>query len=578
MPSSSNSHRFRLPRFNAGWRRGKRPVDLASLALVVLIVAVAIGLGVSGLVSGFHPVLVFVVALIVALSGVSSHQSAPTTGWPAAMERPRPDRKALAPFLPSFDDLGGTSSVFTASSLVRYFEAAAEEHQAEAVLDELLASGPRAWLEFDQAIRCWTRYRNHGTDLARAGAPVPGTSLGLALALASGDGYPRLYPLLLVRAVDHVSQVRVLAIELLPRLLAASDHESFAAMLIVACRLQDRVYAAPMLDLVLTALRETADDNLPAILARSDGRSARWAGQALIGEGRLHVRQLAAIATGRFDDRLQERCAEALADQVASQRSPDLLLPLLVARSARVRTVALTNLIRLGRFDGIDVLLTDRSAAVRATAQWGLRQAGQDPAASYRELLQSEPPAPKPVLQGLGECGQKADAGLIVPFLDDWRPQTRTAAVHALKHLGAELGLSHLLVDPAPSVTRAVAAYLSQRRALPSVETLRELLRGSQSRHVRRSAATLLREHGIWHRIWVGLAMYDDPDTKTSLDGLSGLDYMCRYQVASINTPIDDELRSELQALIRSRSNVLYLDTRQTLQWLIATARPTTAR
>ncbi|MEU6857346.1 HEAT repeat domain-containing protein [Glycomyces sp. NPDC046736] len=445
-------------------------------------------------------------------------------------------------------------------------------------------------MEFDQALRSWTRFRCHGTDLARDSAPVPETTLGLALAMASGDGYrhaevlrypsvtvyPRLFPLVLIRTVDHVPQVRTLAIEVLPRLIAASDHETFAAMLTVACRLQDRMHADPMLELVLTVLRESADDDILAILARLEGRSVRWAGQALIAKRRLQAPQLAMIAIGRFDDRLQERCAEELADQAVPQSDPDLLRPLLKARSARVRTVALTGLIRLGQFDGVDEFLTDRNAAVRATTQWGLRRAGMEPAARYRELLQPPPPSPKPVIQGLGECGQKTDVVLVVPFLDDPRPQTRAAAVNALKHLGAELDLSRFLIDPAPSVTRAVVAYLSERRTLPPVETLRELARGNQPIHIRRSAVSLLREHGVWHRIWVGLTLYDDPDTNLSLDGLSGLGYWCRYQAASINAPIDNQLRSELQALIRSRSNVLYFDTRQTLQWLIGTARPTT--
>ncbi|WP_143014757.1 hypothetical protein [Glycomyces harbinensis] len=561
------------------------------LTVAVLIVAVAVGLGGSGLVSGFHLMLMIVVALLVALGGRLTRGRVPASGWPAAMDRPRPGRKASITLLPFRDGLDGVSSAFAASRLARCFEAAADEGEAEAALAELLGPGPRVWLEFDPAIRNWTRFRRHGTDLARVGAPIPETPLGFALALASGDGFrraevlqhpgvsehPVLYPLVLLRAVDHVPQIRALATALLPRLIAASDHETFAAMLTVACRLQHRAHAAPTLDLILAALGESADDDLLAILARSDGRSARWAGQALMSERRLPVRQLSAIATGRFDDQLQERCAETLAEQALSQRNPEPLRPLLPARSARVRTSALTGLIRLDQFEGIGDFLTDRSAAVRATAQWGLRRAGQDPAARYRELLHLPLLSPKPVIQGLGECGQRADAGLVVPFVEDPRSQTRAAAVSALRRLGAELDLLWLLFDPAPSVTRVVAVYLAESQALPPVETLRELVQGSQPRHVRRAAATLLREHGIWHRIWVGLALYDDPDTKLSLEGLSGLDYMCRYQVASITAPIDDQLRGELQAFVRSRSNRLHLDTRQTLRWLIDTARPTAA-
>ncbi|THV42788.1 HEAT repeat domain-containing protein [Glycomyces buryatensis] len=553
------------------------------------VIAVVTGLYFTGHVSGEVLALMSFVAMVVALPGLLIRKRAPMQGWPAAMERARFDRKTLSPYLPAFDELDGVPSMLRKTPrILRYFNASADRGKAEAALDELLSLGPNAWPAFDQAVRNWTRFRSGGTDLAMVGASMPETTLGLALAMASGDGYrraevleysnlaehPRLYPMLLMRTVDHVAQVRALAIALLPGLLAASDDETLGAMLTVACRLRDRADAAPMLGLIIEALQNSNDETLLAVLAESDGRSARWAGRALTDQRRLQAPHLTAIATGRFDDRLQEACAEELADQAVSLGSPDALRPLMEARSGRVRAVVLTGLVRLEDFSGIEGFLTDRSAAVRATAQWGLRRAGQDPAAHYRALLQSPMISPKPTIQGLGECGQKTDADLVVPFLADPRPQTRAAVVNALKHLHADRELSGLLTDPAPSVTRAVVGYLLERRTLPSPAALRELMRHRHPVNVRRSAASLLREHGIWHRIWVELTLYDDPDTRLSEDGLRELDYMCRYEVASVTAPIDDRLRGDLRALVQTRANELYPDTRETLQWLLNTARP----
>ncbi|WP_205327381.1 HEAT repeat domain-containing protein [Glycomyces sp. YM15] len=471
--------------------------------------------------------------------------------------------------------------------MAQLFEAAAAADSAQATLDDLLVPDPRSWLAFDDATRTWTRYRNTGIDIAKVGVPLPETALGFALAMASGDGhrraealrhssvaaYPQLYPLVLVRAVDHVEPIRKIALGLLARLISAHDHEIFGAVLTVSYRLRERRHAEPMLDLVLDKLGSASDEELLAALAAADGRSARWTAKTLIERDRLAVPLLAAIALGRFDDRLQELCADALAARALTRDRPDLLQPLAKAPSGRVRTAALTGLVRLAQFHGLEEFLTDRSAPVRATAQWGLRRAGRDPASYYRALLQRPMPAPRTAIQGLGDCGQAADADLVEPFLVDPRPKTRAAAVEALRSLGTDRDLSRLLDDSAPVVTRAVAHYLSDRRMLPPVAVLRELIQGPHPPHVRRSAVALLRAHGVWHRIWVGLVLYRDADQWMSIEGLTSLDYLCRYQLASVSAPLDDELRNELRALVRARSNELYLDTRQTLQWLLDTSR-----
>ncbi|MCD0443204.1 hypothetical protein LO763_06125 [Glycomyces sp. A-F 0318] len=559
----------------------RRRFGTVLLAAAALVFAAAIGF--ADRVGGVPLILAGAIALTLAIKGLASRRTDAAPSWPAAMDRPRYRTKALAA---TASRSGGTPDRLRNPAVLRLLDAADDGDRARTALDGLLASGPRAWAAFDDDVRTWTMYRSDRIDVIDAGAPVPETPLGLALAMSAADGrrraealphvveHPQLYPLVLLRAVDHVAPIRELALELLPRLLAAGDHETFGAVLTLAHRLRKRMRAAPMFDLVLTALSDLPDGDLLAVLAAADGRSARWAGEALIGRGRLDAPLLEAIATGRFGDRLQERCAEALADHASARDRPDLLRPLLTARSARVRTAALTALVRVARFDGVEDLLTDRSAPVRATAQWGLRRAGRDPAAHYRALLQIPQSAPRPVIQGLGDCGRPEDADLIEPYLEDPRPKTRAAAVTAFKNLRVDRDLSRLLLDPAPVVARAAADHLADRRLLPPVAALRELVERPHPAHTRRAAVALLRAHGIWHRIWADLALYDDVDQPLSFVGLTGLDLLCRHRTASITAPLDDRLRDEIRALMRARSDTLYLDTRQTLDWLLETARP----
>lgn len=482
---------------------------------------------------------------------------------------------------------GGGVSTTAISPLYQYFSAADDPERASALLKNLLASGPWALVDFDGEVRRWTRFTFSDIDLARAGAPLPGTPLALALAMSSANGYrraealahpslerhPQLYPLVLIRAVDPVRQVRELAISLVPKLIDGSGKEQFSPMLQVAFHLRDRAHAAPMIAMVLRAFVGFADQDLLDILADLNSRAGRWIGREIIADGRLTARQLTVIALGRFNDQLQDECAESLAAQAMQAGAPELLRPLLDARSSRVRATALTGLIKLGDAARLSEFLSDRSAAVRATAQWGRRRAGHDPAVDYRRLLNAAPALPKPLIAGLGETGTSGDVALITPFLKDPRAKIRAAALNALRHLGAEVDLAWLLRDSSPAVTRTAAAYLAERRMMPPVHELRDLTEARWPAHVRRSAAVLLREHGVWQRLWSDLTLLDDLDRKLAGHAVSDLDNLCRTQIASISAPMADSLRADLQALIRARSTSLSKGHSETLSWLVATAR-----
>jgi hypothetical protein len=508
--------------------------------------------------------------------------------WPAAMDRPVPHTAVLPHALSETAD---GASATTISPLYRYFAAADDPERARALLDEVLASDPWALIDFDGEVRRWTRFDFSDIGFARAGALLPDTPLALALALCSANGFrraealrhpdlyrhPRLFPLVLIRAVEPVRQVRELAMGLLPTLLGGTRRGQFAPLLQVAFALRERAHATPMVAMVLDALARYSDAELLAILTDLNSRAGRRIGRGLIAEGRFSVRQLTAIALGRYNDQLQNECAVALSELARRDGAPAMLRPLLDARSCRVRATALDGMVQLGGAFRIEEFLADRSAAVRATAQWGVRRGRRDPAAEYRRLLNNGPTSPRPLIAGLGETGTAADAGLVMPYLHDHRGKTRAATVKALSGLGSDVDLSRLLSDASPSVTRAVAAHLTERRLLPPADELRRLTGAQQAVHVRRSAAALLREHNVWQRIWVDLSHLEDWSPKLAGTAASDLDDLCRTRIASVTAPIDPLLRSELRTLLRTSGTSLPQDHQRTLTWVVETARAMTS-
>lgn len=107
------------------------------------------------------------------------------------------------------------------------------------------------------------------------------------------------------------------------------------------------------------------------------------------------------------DNICHHECAEAAARTAVQGARPDLLQQLLASRFAEVRVEAVTGLTRLGHGQAAEAHLADRSAMVRATAQWSMRRAGLDPAERYRALLTSGGDARiRGIVAGLGECGR----------------------------------------------------------------------------------------------------------------------------------------------------------------------------
>ncbi|WP_433212459.1 hypothetical protein [Microtetraspora malaysiensis] len=333
---------------------------------------------------------------------------------------------------------------------------------ADRALDVLASGRPTLWLDLDPMLRhSWYDYSG---PVPRGRVPAvrePANSLAVALRACSPDGRrreravrdaavrtdPRLLPVLLIRATDLVKEVRAAALEALASVLTDVATADLLALVPVAVRLGDRRRGAAALAAVRAALLGADDETLATMRGCADPRARRFAYEISLDVGRLRESDLMAAALGEADVVSRIRCAEA----IDRMDRPDLLERLLAARSSRVRAVALTGLVRLGRPEHGSGFLGDASSMTRLTAQWAVRRAGGDPAHIYRRLLAERPGTEvRHLIAGLADCGGRTDADLVRPYLADPRPRVRAEAVRALHRLGAPMDLVALLGDLSP--------------------------------------------------------------------------------------------------------------------------------
>jgi hypothetical protein len=119
--------------------------------------------------------------------------------------------------------------------------------------------------------------------------------------------------------------------------------------------------------------------------------------------------------------------------------------------------------VKLGHPEAGEAHLADRSAMMRAIAQWAARREGRTPATLYRKALATDSAAgrTRALVAGLGECGTHRDVDVLLPFLEHASPRVRAEAVRAVRRLGGSpTQVARMLADPAPVVVRATHAAL----------------------------------------------------------------------------------------------------------------------
>jgi hypothetical protein len=447
------------------------------------------------------------------LNRTERERGAMAMGW----FRPSGDGGALDDWAAAVADADrGGSLGATANALEQLALARAEPDK---VLQVLSTVRPRTWLRLDMALRrvrqpFWPGYRwRRITDAAW----FRSDSVALLLAACSGDGRERqcsvntplmctdqrLLPLLLIRTADWVEPVRIDAMRALHAALATADADALIRAAGVAMAMRDWRRGEHAVAAVTEALRTRSDETLDAARISDDLHVRRLACRLWLEPGRADSAAVLAAALTERDNICRNLCVDAVVRTAVRRRQRATLEHLLGARFARVRVEALSGLAQIGHPQAGEAFLPDRSAALRATAQWAMRDAGRDPAERYREMLLSVDDSQLPgAVAGLGECGTVDDAELICGFLRHDRPRVRAEAVRAVHRLGGTLdGIAGLLADPAPVVVRAALAALRGQPDVPPTELLWELLRADQPQHVRRAAFSLLIARDTWIRV-----------------------------------------------------------------------------
>ncbi|MGW1606123.1 hypothetical protein [Streptomyces eurythermus] len=272
-------------------------------------------------------------------------------------------------------------------------------------------------------------------------------------------------------------------------------------------------------DVLSRILRPASHGQLAVLFADPDRVVRRFAYRLAI-EGRLlGPAELARAAAGDQDTVVQDLCATAALTALGDEDDHEgVLLPLLSARSPRVRSAGVTALRRAGRPKQAEPFLSDRSALVRACARYVVRQQGGDPAAWYRERCAApdDPELPPGGVIGLAECGNRADAGLLRPLLTHPVAGVRARAVAGLRALDCAdvKQLRPLLDDPAAGVVReTAAALLPSAKELPA-DWLLERTSSQLPRHVRVGAFRLLDARGGIAALRAAVGLLEDPDVK----------------------------------------------------------------
>jgi hypothetical protein len=465
---------------------------------------------------------------------------------------------------------------------VRVARAAVGSERADEVAAMLSVAGADTWIGLDRAFRTnAVMYAGH-TAVANG---FNDERLLPLVAACSPRGHQResavasalpavgfLLPVLVLRTADWVPQVREQARRSLPAALQAADGPSFLTAASVAVAMGSWARAGHALDAVVAALRSAPGETLALARAHQDLRLRRLAYGLWLESGRSQHEELMHAALREPDVICRVLCAERLvADAVRDERI-DVLGRLLKEGRAKVRIEALTALVKLGHPEAGEAHLADRSAMMRATAQWAARREGRTPAALYRKALAAESAAgrARALVAGLGECGTHHDVDVLLPFLQHASPRVRAEAVRAVRRLGGSLTrLAGMLADPAPVVVRAVnAALRTEPDAVPVAQSW-ELLAADSRPHVRLGAYERLRGADTWTRVHVDLHVLAGRDVELGHRAHADLiNWLQRGAATAYRKPSQEVLR-RISPLIDRAEPLLGPTQSRQLRWLL---------
>ncbi|GAA4569194.1 HEAT repeat domain-containing protein [Planotetraspora kaengkrachanensis] len=454
---------------------------------------------------------------------------------------------------------------------------------ADEVLAMLSVAGAQTWIGLDRALRTpAVMYGGDATNtwlrgVKRLSSLVAGCSwdgrrresavAGLAMC---ADGLP--LPVLVLRTADWAPQVRERARRSLTAALTSADTSALLTAAGVAVAIGSWARGDHAVEAVTEALRTASDDVLASARRHRDTGVRRLAYRLWLESGRSRHEEVTRAALSEQDGVCRLLCADWLVAHAVRDRRVDVLEGLLREGSAKVGIEALTALVQLGHPENGVAHLADRSAMMRATAQWAVRRADLSPAAIYRDALAAESPVgpARALVAGLGECGTRQDVEVILPFLEHPSSRVRAEAVRAVRRLGGPLTrITGMLADPAPVVVRAVKQALRGAPDVVPAARLWELLAAGSPPHVRLGAYEQLLATDTWTRLHVDLHLLAGRDEELGRRAHADLiDWTRRGAVTAYRTPTE-ETALRLARLIDATEPLIGSQQARQLRWIL---------
>lgn len=358
-------------------------------------------------------------------------------------------------------------------------------------------------------------------------------SAWLALASCHGSGYVREravellrklvadgteLPFLLVRCNDWVEQVRTPAVEAVRERLTPAYAVHFVRNLWLARRLREcgrTAQAAIPAQVDGFLAQPSCREALLAGLHAPDRDVCRASFELLVAARHEPLSHLLERVAQSPDATVRFRAASVAVNALVGEELKTALRVFVKDSAMPVRRTALTCLVE--RFPdwagpGIEEALFDRHSSMRETARFliGRQQPGRKFRDDYANRLGSASGwVLTAAIAGIGECGEAADAELVVPYLSDALPRNRRAALRAADRLNRSAAMPELLraiLDESPGVSRTAAVLLRQRPFGPHSEPLLELAETAQRTHVACNLLSLIAQLSSWRAVCAMLA------------------------------------------------------------------------
>ncbi|MFG2091897.1 HEAT repeat domain-containing protein [Spirillospora sp. NPDC048824] len=472
---------------------------------------------------------------------------------------------------------------------MRVVEAVTGGQRSDEVAAMLTVAGAKTWVGLDRALRTPAVVYD-GRPVGTMNRPPADERLSRLVAACSPDGRRResavadpvmcadglLLPVLVLRTADWVPQVRERARRTLTAALRSASTAALLAAASVAVAIGSWTRGGHALEAVAGALCTAPDEVLASARRHPDIGVRRLAYRSWLSSGRSRHEEVMRAALGEHDGVCALRCAQWLVSDAVRDRRVDVLERLLEQGSAKVGVEALTALVRLGRPEAGVAHLPDRSAMMRATAQWAVRRADRSPAAIYRDALAGDRPPgrARALVAGLGECGTRQDLPALLPFLKHPSPRVRAEAVRAVRRLGGSVPrISDMLADPAPVVVRAVEQALRNEPYAVPTPRLWALLAADSPPHVRLGAYDQLRMKDTWTRVHVDLHLLAARDRELGNRAHTDLTDWSRHSAATAYRTPTKEMALRLGQLIDMAEALIGAQHAHQLRWTLAINR-----